>query len=48
MYKNNPMCFFLEINRRNKSIENIENFQFPFRRELCSGKGTILYGTIFC
>ena len=47
MYKNNPMCFFLEINRRNKSIENIENYQFPFRRELCAGKGTILYGTIF-
>ena len=46
-YKNNPICFFLEINRRNKSIENIENYQFPFKRELCSGKGTILYGTIF-
>ena len=41
------MCFFLEIDRRNKSIENIENYQFPFRRELCAGKGTILYGTIF-
>ena len=47
IYKNNPMCFFLEIDRRNKSIENIENYQFPFRRELCAGKGTILYGTIF-
>ena len=47
MYKNNPMCFFLEINRKNKSIENIENYQFPFKKELCAGKGTILYGTIF-
>lgn len=47
LYKNNPICFFLEINRRSKSIENIENFQFPFNKVLCSGKGTILYGTIF-
>ena len=47
MYKNQPICFFLEINRKNKSIKNIENFQFPFRRELCSGTGTILFGTIF-
>ena len=47
LYKNVPCCFFLEINRRNKSIEDIENFLFPFKKELCSGAGTILYGTIF-
>ena len=47
LYKNNPICFFLEINRRNKSIENIEYFLFPFKKELCCGRGTILYGTIF-
>ena len=47
LYKNNPICFFLEINRRNKSIENIEYFLFPFKKELCCGIGTILYGTIF-
>ena len=33
LYKNNPICFFLEINRRNKSIENIEYFLFPFKKE---------------
>lgn len=47
LYRNVPCCFFLEINRRNKSIENIENFLFPFKKELCSGVGTILYGTMF-
>tara|TARA_B100000963_G_scaffold278699_1_gene247125 strand:+ start:20695 stop:21639 length:945 start_codon:yes stop_codon:yes gene_type:complete len=47
LYKNNPICFFLEINRKNKSIESVENYQFPFRNELCAGKGTVLYGTVF-
>ena len=47
LFKNIPMCFFLEINRRNKCIENIFQFQLPFDRILCSGIGTILYGTIF-
>jgi len=47
LYKNNPTCFFLEINRKNKSIETIEYFLFPFKKELCCGIGTILYGTIF-
>ena len=31
MYKNQPICFFLEINRKNKSIKNIENFQIQYQ-----------------
>ena len=38
LYKNTPICFFLEINRRKKSIENIEHFQFPFNKILCAGQ----------
>ena len=47
LYKNIPMCFFLEINRRNKCIENIIHYQLSFDKILCSHKGTILYGTMF-
>ena len=47
LHKNIPICFFLEINRKNKSIETIEHFLVPFKKDLCSGIGTILYGTIF-
>ena len=47
IYKNTPICLFLEINRHKKSIENIEHFQFPFNKILCAGQGTILYGTMF-
>ena len=47
IFKNTPICFFLEINRKNKSIDNIVHYQFPFNKILCSGSGTILYGTIF-
>lgn len=47
IFKNTPICFFLEINRKNKSIDNIVHYQFPFNKILCSGSGTILYGTVF-
>tara|TARA_B100000925_G_scaffold121990_1_gene90599 strand:+ start:373 stop:1311 length:939 start_codon:yes stop_codon:yes gene_type:complete len=47
LYKNIPTCFFLEINRKKKSIENIEHYLFPFKKQLCAGSGTILYGTMF-
>tara|TARA_B110000444_G_scaffold70540_1_gene66291 strand:+ start:161 stop:1102 length:942 start_codon:yes stop_codon:yes gene_type:complete len=46
-YKRNNLCFLLEIDRRYNSIENIMVNVCCFDSSLCSGKGTILYGTIF-
>ena len=46
-YKRNNCCFLLEIDRRYNSIENITINVCCFDKSLCSGKGTILYGTIF-
>lgn len=43
-----PKCYFLEINLRGKYISNIHmEFNVCFSPYLCSGKGTILYGTLF-
>ena len=41
------MCFILEINRRYGKIDNISYNVCSFDKILCSGNGTILYGTIF-
>ena len=46
-YKRNNMCFFLELDKRYNSIENITINICCFDKILCSGKGTIFYGTIF-
>jgi len=46
-YKNNNYCFMMNINRKNNSIIDINNNICSFDYSLCSGVGTILYGTIF-
>jgi len=44
-YNHNPTCFLLQINRKYKTINNITIFNCCFNKYLCSGQGTILYGT---
>ena len=39
--------FFLKLIEVINQLKIYFNFQFPFKKELCSGVGTILYGTIF-
>ena len=46
-YKNNNICFLLEINRKYNEISDIKVNICSFDKILCSGNGTILYGTIF-
>ena len=46
-YKRNNYCFLLQIDKRHNSIENITINVCCFDKVLCSGKGTVLYGTIF-
>tara|TARA_Y100000591_G_C21695834_1_gene625626 strand:+ start:21 stop:983 length:963 start_codon:yes stop_codon:yes gene_type:complete len=46
-YKGNPHCFFLEIDTYKKGIKSIHKKICCFNEKLCSGKGTILYGTLF-
>ena len=46
-YKNKNMCFLLEIDKKRNSILNINVNTCSFDSILCSGKGTIFYGTIF-
>ena len=46
-FKNNNYCLILEINRRQNSIVDININMCAFDYKLCSGVGTILYGTIF-
>ncbi len=46
-YKRNNYCFLLQIDKRHNSIENITINVCCFDKILCSGKGTVLYGTIF-
>ena len=41
------MCFLLEINRKLNRIEKINYNICSFDKILCSGIGTIIYGTIF-
>ena len=40
-------CFLLNINLKNKKIKSINSCVTSFNESLCSGTGTILYGTIF-
>ena len=46
-FKKNNICILMNIDRRRNSIENIFINVCSFDKILCSGKGTILYGTIF-
>jgi hypothetical protein len=46
-YKQKPVCIILELNRQRKKIEKIYVKHACFDELLCSGKGTIVYGTIF-
>ena len=46
-FKKQNVCFLMNIDRRYNSIETIFINVCSFDKILCSGKGTILYGTIF-
>ena len=46
-YKRQNICYLLEIDKRYNSIEDININISSFDKALCSGKGTVLYGTIF-
>jgi hypothetical protein len=46
-YKTQNICFIMKIGKNRKSINNIYIYNCCFKNELCAGKGTILYGTLF-
>ena len=46
-WKKKTICFILELDRYKKNIQTIFIKNACFNELLCSGKGTILYGTIF-
>ena len=46
-FKNKYICLFLEIDRKGHNIKSIEIKNCCFSKKLCSGTGTILYGTLF-
>ena len=46
-FKKQNICFLLELDRKYNSIEEITVNICSFDKILCSGKGTVLYGTIF-
>ena len=46
-FKKQNICFLLELDRKYNSIEEISINICSFDKILCSGKGTVLYGTIF-
>lgn len=46
-YKNKNYLFILEIDRKRNKIKSITPSVCCFKDDLCIGKGTILYGTIF-
>ena len=46
-FKKNDLCFLLNIDRKQNSIEEISVNICAFDKILCSERGTILYGTIF-
>ena len=46
-FKKNSVCFFFQLDRYKKRIQNIFVYNCCFDYELTSGKGTIMYGTIF-
>tara|TARA_X000000950_G_scaffold125589_1_gene157274 strand:- start:299 stop:1276 length:978 start_codon:yes stop_codon:yes gene_type:complete len=46
-YKNKQVCLLIKYDRRNKRILNIEAKTCMFNKYLCTGIGTIIYGTYF-
>ena len=46
-YKRHNICLLMEIDRRHNSIESMKINTCCFDKILCSGRGTILYGTLF-
>ena len=47
LFKNKPVCFLLELDRRRQHIASIAIKICSFHESLCNGLGTILYGTLF-
>ena len=47
IFKNQPFCFMMTLNLKTKKITSIQSKITNFSSILCSGKGTILYGTTF-
>ena len=45
-FKKHSVCIFLELDNRKKAIKGITIKSCCFRDDLCSGKGTLVYGTI--
>jgi len=46
-WKKQSICFFLELDRHKKNIQTVFIKNTCFNDLLCTGKGTILYGTSF-
>jgi len=46
-YRRHSVCFILELDRQRRGIKGIKIKRCCFDRQLCAGKGTVLYGTIF-
>ena len=46
-WSNFNVCFFLELDRKKSNVKFIFIKRVCFNNMLCSGKGTILYGTLF-
>ena len=47
LFKNKAACFLLELDRRRQNITSIVIKICSFHESLCTGLGTILYGTLF-
>ena len=45
-YKNHYICFLMLLENRNK-IKDIRVINASFKKDICFGKGTIVYGTLF-
>ena len=45
-WNNKNVCFLLKIDSKTKNILDVNVFSCVFDYSLCSGKGTVLYGTI--
>lgn len=46
-YKSQNVCFIMKIGRNRSTISDIYLYNCCFKPVLCSGRGTIVYGTLF-
>ena len=46
-FKNRYICLYMEIDRKGHNIKSIQIKNCCFSEKLCTGLGTILYGTLF-